>query len=74
MSNTNKSSTPAFTIIGNWATRARLLKSEYNQLTEDDLKFELGKEDELIQKFISRLNKSREQVIEILLKGQPINV
>ena len=46
MSNSQKTSTPAFTIIGNWATRSRLLKSEYLQLTDEDLKFELGKEEE----------------------------
>jgi uncharacterized protein YjbJ (UPF0337 family) len=73
MSNSNKT-TPAFTIIGNWATRSRLLKSEYTQLTDDDLKFELGKEEELIAKFETRLNKSREQIIEILQKGQPATV
>lgn len=74
MSNTNKTSAPAFTIIGNWATRSRLLKAEYTQLTDEDLKFELGKEDDLIHRFESRLNKSREQIIEILTKGQPATV
>jgi hypothetical protein len=74
MSNSQKTSTPAFTIIGNWATRSRLLKSEYLQLTDEDLKFELGKEEELISRFETRLNKTREQIIEILQKGQPATI
>ncbi len=74
MSNSQKTSTPAFTIIGNWATRSRLLKSEYIQLTNEDLKFEVGKEEELISRFETRLNKTREQIIEILQKGQPATI
>lgn len=74
MSNSQKTSTPAFTIIGNWATRSRLLKSEYLQLTDEDLKFEVGKEEELISRFETRLNKTREQIIEILQKGQPTTI
>ncbi len=74
MSNSPKTSTPAFTIIGNWATRSRLLKSEYIQLTNEDLKFEVGKEEELISRFETRLNKTREQIIEILQKGQPATI
>ena len=74
MSNSQKTSTPAFTIIGNWATRSRLLKSEYLQLTDEDLKFEVGKEEELISRFETRLSKTREQIIEILQKGQPATV
>jgi hypothetical protein len=74
MSNPQKTSAPAFTIIGNWATRSRLLKSEYIQLTDEDLKFEVGKEEELISRFEARLNKSRDQIIEILQKGQPATV
>lgn len=71
MSNTNSTSTPAFTINGNWAIRSKLLKAEYSQLTDEDLKFELGKEDELIKRVESRLNKNRSQVIEIIQKGEP---
>ena len=74
MSNSQKTSIPAFTIIGNWATRSRLLKSEYIQLTNEDLKFEVGKEEELISRFETRLNKTREQIIEILQKGQPATI
>jgi hypothetical protein len=74
MSNSKKNTIPAFTIIGNWATRSKLLKSEYNQLTDEDLKYEVGKEEELISRFETRLKKSRDQIIEILQKGQPATI
>ncbi|AXE18826.1 hypothetical protein DR864_14240 [Runella rosea] len=59
-----------FKITGNWDSMARLLKDKFAQLTDADLKFEPGKESELIKRVELRLNKKREEVINIIKKGQ----
>ncbi|MBK6546808.1 MAG: hypothetical protein IPO78_09220 [Saprospiraceae bacterium] len=61
-----------FKIIGNWDIQSKQLKKYYSQLTTADLKFEPGKEDELIGRMELRLNKSREDIIKIIRKGLPI--
>jgi len=40
-------------------------------LTDADLKFEAGKENELLERIGKRLNKKREELINIIKKGQP---
>lgn len=69
MNNAPNTST-AFKINGDWSVQSKLLKAEYTQLTDADLKFESGKENDLIKRMETRLNKNREQVIGILSKGQ----
>ena len=49
------------------------LKAVFSSLTDQDLKFETGKEDELIERLSTKLNKNREEVITILNKGVKIN-
>ena len=75
MSNTqNKSEDkkPAtFTITGDWNKQANKLKDKYAQLTDSDLKFETGKENELLQRVETKLNKEREEVINIINKCSP---
>jgi len=39
------------------------LKEKYSQLTDADLKFEAGKENELLGKVETKLNKKREEVL-----------
>lgn len=63
-----------FKITGNWDEQSSDLKEKYAQLTDEDLEFEPGKEDELISRVETRLNKDREEVINILRKGQPHTV
>lgn len=63
-----------FKITGNWDEQSRELKEKYAQLTDEDLDFEPGQEDELIERVETRLNKDREEVINILRKGQPHTV
>jgi hypothetical protein len=46
------------------------LKDKYPQLTDADLKFESGKEDEMIGRLEKRLHKNHEEVIQILNKMQ----
>lgn len=59
-----------FKITGNWDTQSKQLKQKFSQLTDSDLKFETGKENELFTRVGTRLNKKREEVINIIKKGQ----
>lgn len=67
--NTQNQPEEAFKISGNWRVQSDILKEKFPQLTEADLKFEPGKEEELLKKVESRLNKKREEVINIIKKG-----
>jgi uncharacterized protein YjbJ (UPF0337 family) len=64
-----KHDSEVFKISGNWEAQAKSLKAKYSQLTDADLKFENGKENELIGRVETRLNKKREEVINILKKN-----
>lgn len=55
---------------GNWYNQTQLLQDKFAQLTDEDLKFIEGKEEELLQRIETRINKKREEVINILKKGQ----
>ncbi len=47
---------------GNWNEVKGKLKQKYGQLTDDDLTFSEGKEDELMGRIQKRLGKSKEDV------------
>lgn len=66
----NKVKAP-FKITGNWAEQAKGLKGKFSKLTDADLKFETGKENDLLKRVETRLNKKRDEVIDIIKKGQP---
>jgi hypothetical protein len=70
MKNSNKN-VETFKITGNWADQSKTLKGKFPQLTDTDLKFETGKESEMLGRVETRLNKNREEVINIIKKGQP---
>ena len=70
MENSNKN-IETFKITGNWANHSKTLKGKFPQLTDADLKFETGKENELLGRVETRLNKKREEVINIIKKVQP---
>lgn len=61
----NKSHEP-FKISGNWEAQSQQLKSKFKQLTDEDLKFEFGKEQELLSRVENKLHKRRDEVINIL--------
>ena len=61
-------------ITGNWDVQGKKLKEKYPQLTDEDWKFEVGKEEELLKRVKNRLGKQREEVISIITKAQPENV
>ncbi len=49
-------------IKGNWNVIKGKLKQKYGQLTDDDLAFVDGKEDELLGRVQTRLGKTKEEV------------
>jgi uncharacterized protein YjbJ (UPF0337 family) len=51
---------------GNWNEVKGRLKRVYGDLTDDDLAYEEGQEDELVGRVQKRLGKTREQAREIL--------
>lgn len=53
-------------IKGNWNEAKGKLKQKFGQLTDDDVMYEKGKEDELYGRLQQRLGKSREEVERIL--------
>jgi len=59
----------AFTITGDWIKQSRALKETFPTLTDSDLKFEPGKENSLLSRIQTRLDKKRDEVIELLKSG-----
>lgn len=59
-----------FKVTGNWDSQSKQLKSQFSQLTDSDLKFESGQENEMLGRVETRLNKKRNEVIDILRKNQ----
>ncbi|MEX2573885.1 MAG: CsbD family protein [Balneolaceae bacterium] len=53
-------------IKGSWNEAKGKLKQQYGELTEDDLQYVDGKEDELVGRIQKRLGKSRDEVLEII--------
>jgi len=59
-----------YKVTGDWGRQSSLLIEQYPELTDDDLEFEEGKEDELIQRLEFRLNIRHDEVVNIIRKGQ----
>lgn len=57
-------------IKGNWNLIKGKLKKKYSALTDDDLQYAEGKEEELIGKLQKKLGKTRDQIITELEKSQ----
>ena len=51
-------------IKGNWNELKGKAKQQYGDLTDDDLVYEEGKEDELVGRVQKRLGKTREEVVD----------
>lgn len=51
---------------GNWNETKGKLKQRFAHLTDDDLKYEEGKEDELLGRLESRLGKGRDEIKRLL--------
>jgi uncharacterized protein YjbJ (UPF0337 family) len=50
------------TIEGNWNEIKGKLKQKYGELTDDDLTFAKGKEDEMFGRLQKKLGKSKEEI------------
>lgn len=60
------SNQPEFKITGNWEDQCSQLQTQFSQLTTADLKFEKGKENELLTRVENKLDKTREEVIQLI--------
>jgi hypothetical protein len=74
MDKTKSNAPEGFKITGNWEKRSKQLKHKFSQLTDADLKYETGKDEELLKRLETRLNKRREEVINIIRKEEPSTV
>lgn len=50
------------TLKGTWNETKGKLKQKYSELTDDDLKFTEGKEDELIGRLQKKLGKTKDEI------------
>lgn len=55
-------------IKGSWNELKGKLKQQYGNLTDDDLVFSEGKEDELVGRLQKKLGKSQDEVRQIIEK------
>jgi len=51
---------------GNWNEQKGKLKQKFANLTDDDLKYAEGKEDELLGRLQKKLGKSKEEVEKLI--------
>lgn len=56
----------SFIIPENWDVLSKKLKTTYEHLTDADLKYEIGRQNELLASIGSRLHKKREEIIKII--------
>lgn len=69
--NTNKDThNDQVTLSGDWTAQSKELQAKYPQLTDEDLKLEEGREQDLITRVQTRLDKKRPEVVELLRAGQ----
>lgn len=55
-------------IKGNWNELAGKLKQKFADLTDDDVLFKEGKEDELLGRLQKKLGKTKEQIRNLISK------
>ncbi len=55
-------------LLGNWNEQKGKLKQKFAQLTDDDLLFAKGLEDEMLGKIQIKLGKTKEEMHKILLE------
>lgn len=64
--NYNKMSATTDKIKGNWNILKGKLKAEYGELTDDDLQYAEGQEDELIGRIQKKTGKAKEEINEFI--------
>ncbi|AWW00377.1 CsbD family protein [Arcticibacterium luteifluviistationis] len=55
-------------VRGNWNVIKGKLKQEYGELTDDDLAYEEGKEDELLGRLEVKLGKTKDDINNVVAK------
>ena len=58
----------SYRMLRNWDVQSQYLKERFSELTDADLKLENGKESELFSRIEAKLNKKREEVINIIIR------
>ena len=53
---------------GTWNEVKGKIKQKYSELTDDDLKYEEGKDDELVGRLQQKIGKTKEEVIDWIQK------
>jgi hypothetical protein len=71
MSTTTNNNAENFKVTGDWAGQSKNLKERFSSLTDSDLKYEPGKENDMVKRIETRLNKDRAAVLSILRSAQP---
>lgn len=66
MEKTQSTNTATFKITGNWDAQSKQLKAKFPKLTDADLKYETGKETEMLSRIQTRLNKTNSEVIDLI--------
>jgi uncharacterized protein YjbJ (UPF0337 family) len=56
-------------IKGNWNAVKGKLKQQYAGLTDDDLAYQEGKEEELVGRLQKKLGKSRDEIVRMINKS-----
>jgi uncharacterized protein YjbJ (UPF0337 family) len=56
------------TLKGTWNEAKGKLKQKYSELTDDDLAFTEGKEDELLGRIQNKIGKTKDQIKEEIAK------
>lgn len=53
-------------IKGNWNVMKGKLKQKYGELSDDDLAYTKGQEDELVGKLQKKLGKTKEEIVKLI--------
>jgi hypothetical protein len=67
---TTNNNAETFKVTGDWAAQSKNLKERFTTLTDADLKYEPGKEIDLLKRVENRLNKDRAAVLSILRSAE----
>lgn len=62
----NKGKQEDLKITGNWENSAKQLREKHSNLSVEDLKFEPGKENELLSRIGSRLGKNKTEIVSMI--------
>ncbi|WP_445385828.1 hypothetical protein ACT6NV_03205 [Robiginitalea sp. IMCC44478] len=65
-----RKSNELFKFSGDWEKQSKALMAKYPKLTSEDVKFESGKELDLIKRLENKLAKDRHEVVGILKSNQ----